>query len=114
MLNLCHLELARYKYWKEAQVCNNAIKHICSGGMLRNMGYDLSLLRVLRLVNLIDEQKVIVAKHAENEMAYASLIEMTELPNLNLLTLTALLCEVHLSDHTDAELVDINLHIHLR
>ena len=36
----------KFKDWKEIRVCHDAVKNICSAGMLREMGYGLQLLRV--------------------------------------------------------------------
>jgi hypothetical protein len=73
-----------YKDWKEIRVCNGAVKNICSGGILRDMGYGLSLLRVPRIVRLVDEKEVLVAQYAENGMPYVSLLDLLELPNLTM------------------------------
>ena len=42
-------------------MCNDAVKNICSAGMLREMGYGLQLLRVPRVVRLVDGIEVLTA-----------------------------------------------------
>ena len=44
----------KYGDWLDIRVCNDAVKNIYSAGLQRDMGYGLQLLRVPRVVRLID------------------------------------------------------------
>ena len=54
----------KYKDWVDIRVCNEAVKNICSAGLLREMGYGLQLMRVPRIVRLCDGQEVITAAYS--------------------------------------------------
>ncbi len=72
------------------------------------MGYGLSLLRVPRVVRLLDEEAVLTASYADNGMPYVSLIDLLDLPNLNLSDNIGVSTEeVHFSDNMDADPVDL-------
>jgi hypothetical protein len=105
---LASLGTGSYGDWKDIRVCNGAVKNICSGGILRDMGYGLSLLRVPRVVRLLDEEAVLIASYAENGMPYVSLVDLLDLPNLNVSDNTGESSEeVHFSDNMDADPVDL-------
>ena len=57
-----------HKDWVDMRVCNEAVKNICSAGLLREMGYGLQLMRVPRIVRLCDGQEVIRAAYSEEKM----------------------------------------------
>jgi hypothetical protein len=86
-------------------LCPQSVKNICAAGILREMGYGLTLLRVPRIVRLHDEQEVLTATYADNGMPYVSLFDLLHLPNLTLNEALPEVAveEVHLSDdmHTD-------------
>ena len=73
----------KFKDWKEIRVCHDAVKNICSAGMLREMGYGLQLLRVPRVVRLVDGMEVLTASYSENGMPFVGLVELLNLPNIN-------------------------------
>jgi hypothetical protein len=72
-----------YKDWQDIRVCHEAVKDICSAGMLRAMGYGLTLLRVPKVVTLLDNKEVLVGQYAENGMPYVSLLDLLHLPDLS-------------------------------
>ena len=72
----------RFKDWTDIRVCNDAVKNICSAGILRKMGYGLQLLRVPRVVRLCDGVEVIVAAYSESGMPYVGLSELLHLPDI--------------------------------
>ena len=69
--------------WLDIRVCNDAVKNICSAGLLRDMGYGLQLLRVPRVVRLIDGEEVLTAKYSESGMPYVGLSDLLHLPNIS-------------------------------
>ena len=46
-------------------MCHDAVKNIYSAGMLRELGYGLHLLRVPRVVKLVDGMVVLTASYLE-------------------------------------------------
>ena len=48
-----------FQQWRGIKVCNDAVKNIVSGGMLRAMGYGLELLRVPKIVELNTGREVL-------------------------------------------------------
>ena len=73
----------KYGDWLDIRVCNDAVKNICSAGLLRDMGYGLQLLRVPRVVRLIDGKEVLTAKYLESGMPYIGLSDLLHLPNIS-------------------------------
>ena len=71
----------QYHNWVDIRACNEAVKNIYSAGLLREMGYGLQLMRVLRIVRLCDGQEVIRADYLENGVPYLTLVDMLYLPN---------------------------------
>jgi hypothetical protein len=101
---LASLGTGSYGDWKDIRVCNGAVENICSGEILSDMGYGLSLLRVPRVVRLL----VLIASYAENGMPFVSLVDLLDLPNLTVSDKTGESSEeVHLSDNMDADPVDL-------
>ena len=97
-----------FKDWKAVNVCPQAVKNICSAGILREMGYGLTLLRVPRIVRLHDEQEVLTATYADNGMPYVSLFDLLHLPDLTLTdALPGDAGEVHLSDDMRTDPVEL-------
>ena len=47
------LGTGKFRDWLDIRVCNDAVKNICSAGLLRDMGYGLQLLHVPGLWKLI-------------------------------------------------------------
>ena len=93
-----------YRDWKNIRVCNESVKNIASAGALRKMGYGLMLMRIPRIVRLSDEEMILVATYSENGMPYVSLTELLNLPDL---TVEENSEEVHLSDRTDADPLEL-------
>ena len=103
-----------FKDWKHVRVCHDAVKDICSAGILRDMGYGLSLLRLPKIVSLVDNKEVLVGQYAENGMPYVPLQELLHLPNLNIAMLdSACFTEdsVMLSDKFEDDKLEL---LHLR
>ena len=72
-----------FQDWAEITVCNDAVKNICSGGILRAMGYGLLLLDAPEIVKLSDSTQVVLSGHyAENGMPFVELADVLNLPNL--------------------------------
>ena len=69
-VQLSCLGSGKFKDWKEIRVCHDAVKNICSAGMLREMGYGLQLLRVPRVVRLVDSIEVLTASYSDNGMSF--------------------------------------------
>ena len=65
------------------RVCGEAIKSICSAGLLRDMGYGLQLLRVFRVVRLCDGMEVPIVAYSENGMPFVTLSDVDMLLSLN-------------------------------
>ena len=93
-----------YRDWKNIRVCNESVKNIASAGALRKMEYGLMLMRIPRIVRLSDEEMVLVATYAENGMPYVSVTDLLNLPDL---TVGENSEEVHLSDRTDADPLEL-------
>ena len=56
---------------------SDAVKKICSTGLLKALGYGEILLRVPKIVTLEDdEKKVLTAKYAETGMPYISIYDV--------------------------------------
>ena len=55
-----------FQQWHGIKVCNDAVKNIVSGGMLRAMGYGLELLRVPKIVELNTGREVLVGNYDEH------------------------------------------------
>ena len=87
-------------------MCNDAVKNICSAGLLRVMGYDLQLLHVPRVVRLIDGEEVLTVKYSESSMPYIVLSDLLHLPNIS--RVCGDMCEeVHLSDSIHSDPLDM-------
>ena len=71
-----------YQEWTDITVCNDAVKNICSGGILRSMGYGLQLLEVPEVVRLSDREPILRGEYAENGIPFVELTELLHLPNL--------------------------------
>ena len=67
--HLSCLGSGKYGDWLDIRVCNNVVKNICSAGLLRDKGYGLQLLRVPRVVRVIDGEEVLTAKCSESGMS---------------------------------------------
>ena len=80
---LTYIGSGKYKEWSDIKVCPDSIKNICSGGVLRDMGYGLFLMRIPRVVRLYDGAEVLTATYSENGMPYVGLHELLNLPNIN-------------------------------
>ena len=65
-------------------VCPQAVKNLCSGGMLRKMGYGLILLKVPQIVRMCDHAGVLTGVYSENGMPCVPLIELLNLPDISL------------------------------
>ena len=98
----------------DIRVCNEAVKNICSAGLLREMGYGLQLMRVPRIVTgqLIETELTKFARfslpidfYAENGMPYLTLVDVLNMPNLNKKGMA--LEEVHLSDSMNVDPLDL-------
>ena len=61
-------------------MCHDAVKNICSAGMLREMGYGIQL---LGLVRLVDGMEVLTASYSENGMPFEGHVKLLNLPNIN-------------------------------
>ena len=94
----------KFKDWKEIRVCHDAVKNICSAGVLREMGYGLQLLRVPRVVRLVDGMEVLTASYSENGMPFVGLVELLNLANINNGDTVE---EVHLTDKRHADPLDL-------
>ena len=94
------LRIGKFKDWKEIRVCHDAVTNICSAGMLREMGYGLQLLRVPRVVRLVDGMEVLTASYIKNGMPFVGLVELLNLPNINN---GEILEEVHLTGKCHAD-----------
>ena len=73
----------------------DAVKNICSAGILRKMGYGLQLLRVSRVVRLCDGVEVIMAAYSESGMPYVGLSELLYLPDISKCSALRLLVSTH-------------------
>ena len=62
-------------------ICCDAVKNLCSIGLLRVFDYGVILLRVDRIVSLKVKKEVLAAKYAENGMSYISVYNVLHLPN---------------------------------
>jgi hypothetical protein len=71
-----------YREWTDITVCNDAVKNICSGGILRSMGYGLQLLEVPEVVRLSDREPILRGEYAENGVPFVELTELLHLPDL--------------------------------
>ena len=69
--------------WSDIKVCPDSIKNICSGGVLRDMGYELFLMRIPRVVYLYDGAEVLIVIYSENGIPYVDLHELLNLTNMN-------------------------------
>ena len=96
------LGTGKYGGWLDIRVCNDAVKNICSAGLLRDMGYNLQLLRVPRVVRLIDGEEVLT------DLSYVGLSDLLHLPNIS--RVCGDICdEVHLSDGLHSDPLEITL-----
>ena len=92
-----------FKDWKAVNVCPQAVKNICSAGILREMSYGLKLLRVPQIVRHYDEQEVLTVLYADN-----GLLDLLHLPNITRTdALPADAGEVHLSDNMHTNPVEL-------
>ena len=73
----------RFKDCTDIRVCNDAVKNICSAGILRKMGYELQLLRVPHVVRLSGGVEVIIAAYSESGMPYVGLSGLLHLPDIS-------------------------------
>ena len=71
----------KFRDWLDIRVCNDAVKNICSAGLLRDMGYGLQLLHVPRVVRLCDHEEVVTATYSDSGMPYVGSSELLHLPN---------------------------------
>ena len=100
----------KYGDWLDIRVCNDAVKNICSAELLRDMRYGLQLLRVPRVIRLIDGEEVLTAKYSESGMPYVWLSDLLHLPNIG--RVCGDICdEVHLSDSMHSDPLEM---LHLR
>ena len=74
--------VGKFGDWGEIRVCHEAVKNICSGGILRSMGYGLSLLRLPKIVRLLDGKEVLTGQYSANGMPYIDMSEVLNLPDL--------------------------------
>ena len=92
--------------WKRVTVCPSVVKNLCSGGMLRKMGYRLELLGVPRIVKLSDSSEVLSGSYSENGLPYVPLFDLLHLPNLSDAGVSQL-GEAHLSDNMHDDPLDL-------
>ena len=95
----------KYKDRVDIRVCNEAVKNICSAGLLRDMGYGLQLMRVPRIERLCDGQEVIRVAYSDNGMPYLTLVHVLNLPNWN--NEGVELEKVHLLDSMNVDPLDL-------
>ena len=93
--------------WKDIVICNDACKNLVSGGTLRQMGYGLLLTRVPTIASLSDNEIVIVGSFLESGLPYCSLMDVLHLPDMTSETEDQQPEEVHLSDRTDDDPLDL-------
>ena len=91
-----------YGDWTKLKVCPDSVKNICSGGMLRTLGYGLQLLETPKIVRLDNAEVVLEARYSDNGMPFVDLKDLLELPDL-----TSLAAEVHLSDKTNEDPLEL-------
>ena len=60
------LGTGKFKDWLYIRVCNDAVKNICSAGLLRDTEYGLQLLHVPRVIRLCDHEEVITATYSDS------------------------------------------------
>ena len=73
--------MGSFQQWRGIKVCNDAVKNIVSGGMLRAMGYGLELLRVPKIVELNTGREVLVGNYDEHGgMPWVALHDVLNLP----------------------------------
>ena len=100
----------KYGDWLDIRVCNDAVKNICSAGLLRDMGCSLQPLHVPRVVRLIDGEEVLTTKYSESVMPYVGLSDLLHLPYIS--RVCGDICdEVHLSDSLHSDPLEM---LHLR
>ena len=51
-VQLNYLGTGKFRDWLDIRVCNDAVKNICSAGLLRDMGYGIQQLNIPRVVRL--------------------------------------------------------------
>lgn len=99
--------VGQFKDWKDIRVCHDAVKNICSAGILRKKGYGLSLLHVPRVVELLSKKEVLTGQYAENGMPYVNLYDLLYLPDLSLCEEETLMTEVLLSDQKNLDKLEL-------